>query len=68
MIDCASVGQFKEGMGFIHLLQICLQESSCYNAPKHAEFCFGRAVTGAGGVEKGSVDSRVVADLGMPSL
>ena len=37
MIDRARIRQFEESVGFVHLLQIGLQESSCYNAPKHGE-------------------------------
>ena len=45
-------------MGLIHLLQIRLQESSCYNAPKHDESDFGRAIAGTVSLGEGSVDSR----------
>ena len=49
-------------MGLIHLLQIRLQESSCYNAPEHDESDFGRAIAGSVSLEKGSVDSKMVVD------
>lgn len=68
MVDSASVGEFKEGMGLIHLLQICLQEPSCYNASEHAESGFGRVVVGVRSVRKDSMDSRTVVDLRMWSL
>ena len=68
MVDRAGVRQFEEGVGFIRLLQVCLQESSCYNAPKHDESGFGKVITGVGSVREDPMDSRTVADLGMPSL
>jgi len=67
MVDRASVRQFEEGMGFIHLLQVCLQESSCHDAPKHNESDFRKLIAGAGGVRGDSVYSRMMGDLGIPS-
>lgn len=68
MVDRASVWQLEEGMGFIHLLQVCLQESSCYNTPKHGESGFRKAIAGAGSVREDSVNLRMVVDLEIPSL
>lgn len=68
MVDSAGVGQFKEGMSFIDLLQIRLQEPSCHNTSKHGETDFGRGIAGTKGVIKDLVGSRMVADLRMPSL
>jgi len=67
VVDRASVRQFEEGMGFIHLLQVCLQESSCHNAPEHDESGFGKAIADAGSVRGDSENSRMVGDLGIPS-
>lgn len=67
MVDRASVGEFKEGMGFIHLLQICLQESSRHNAPKHDKSGFGRVATGAMDSRKDPVDLGMVVEGGVPS-
>jgi len=60
MVDRAGVRQFEEGVGFIHLLQVCLQESSCYNAPKHDELGFGKVIADAESVREDSMDSRMV--------
>ena len=60
MIDRARVRQFEESVGFIHLLQICLQEPSCYNAPKHVGSDLEGAITSRMGLRKESVDSGVI--------
>ena len=67
MVDRARVWQFEESMGFIHLLQVCLQGSSRYNAPKHDKSGFGKAILSAASLSEDSVDSRMVVDLGIPS-
>jgi hypothetical protein len=55
MIDHTRIGQFEESVGFVHLLQVCLQESSCYNTPKHDKI---GAIAGSMGLRgsNGSVD------------
>jgi len=54
-------------MRFVHLLQVRLQGSSRYNAPKHDRSGFGRTIAGAVSLGEDSVDLRMVADLGIPS-
>ena len=68
MINRARVRQFKEGVGFVHLLQICLQESSRYDASKHRKSGFGREITGVVGLGEDSVDSKMMVEFGRPSL
>jgi hypothetical protein len=52
VVDRARVGQLEESVGFIHLLQICLQEPPCYDAPKHDKSSFG--ITGRASRHNGS--------------
>lgn len=68
VIDSASVGQFEESVGFVHLLHIRLQGSSRHNAPKHVKSWSGKVITGAVRLSGDSVDSRMVADVEAPSF
>ena len=68
MVNRARIRKLEESVGFVHLLHVCLQGSSRYNAPKHDEFDSGKVITGAMSLRRDLVGSWMVVDFGRRSL